>query len=393
MVRRTRCSALILLLLCLLAPAAQAAVKTFTVVIDAGHGGHDAGAVGTFAKEKDINLNIALKVGKLITEQLSDVKVVYTRDKDVFIALGERAKIANRINADLFLSIHTNSVENKARSPQGVETYSLGLARSEANLAVAKRENAVILLEKDYKERYAGFNPNSSESYIIFEFMQDKYMEQSVHMASLVQTQMKNHSGRTDKGVKQAGFLVLRETSMPSVLIELGFISHREEERYLTSEVGAGSLAQSIFRAFREYKTEHDLRTGKATSTTTAATPPPTPIRQQPTQETTTPVAPTSVGKEVSGDTPPPPVFKVQVLTSSSLIPPTDKRFQGLTPITSYTEQSLYKYTYGEDTDYNKIYALRKQILDRFPTAFIVAFRGSERMDVQEAIRIFKTHK
>ena len=205
--------------------------KDFVVVIDAGHGGHDPGAIGKISKEKNINLKVALKLGNLIKQNCNDVKVVYTRSKDVFIPLDRRAEIANNAKADLFISIHTNALANN-RTAKGASTWTLGLAKSDANLEVAKRENSVILYEDDYKTRYAGFNPNSAESYIIFEFMQDKYMEQSVHLASLVQKQFRHHCKRVDRGVHQAGFLVLKASAMPSILVELGFISTPEEERY-----------------------------------------------------------------------------------------------------------------------------------------------------------------
>ena len=195
--------------------------KDFVVVIDAGHGGRDPGAVGRTSKEKDINLKVALKLGNLISKNCSDVKVIYTRNKDIFIPLARRAEIANNEKADLFISIHTNALE-KNKTAQGASTWTLGLAKSEANLAIAQRENAVILYEDDYKTRYAGFNPKSAESYIIFEFMQDKYMEQSVHFASLIQKQFKNRCKRQDRGVHQNVFLVLKEAAMPSVLVELG---------------------------------------------------------------------------------------------------------------------------------------------------------------------------
>jgi N-acetylmuramoyl-L-alanine amidase len=203
--------------------------KDFVVVIDAGHGGHDPGAIGKISKEKNINLNVALKVGNLIKRNCDDVKVIYTRSKDVFIPLDRRAEIANNAKADLFISIHTNALANN-RTAKGASTWTLGLAKSDANLEVAKRENSVILYESDYKTRYAGFNPNSAESYIIFEFMQDKYMEQSVHLASLMQKQFRQTCRRADRGVHQAGFLVLKASAMPSILIELGFISTTEEE-------------------------------------------------------------------------------------------------------------------------------------------------------------------
>lgn len=227
--------------------------KDFVVVIDAGHGGHDPGAIGKISKEKNINLNVALKLGNLIKKNCDDVKVIYTRSRDVFIPLDRRAEIANNAKADLFISVHTNALA-KNRTAKGASTWTLGLAKSDANLEVAKRENSVILYESDYQTRYAGFNPNSAESYIIFEFMQDKYMEQSVHLASLVQKQFRHTCKRVDRGVHQAGFLVLKASAMPSILVELGFISTPEEERYLNSEAGANTMAKGIYHAFLNYK-------------------------------------------------------------------------------------------------------------------------------------------
>lgn len=235
--------------------------KDFVLVLDAGHGGHDPGAIGSFSKEKNINLSVALKVGQLINQNCNDVKVIYTRKTDIFIPLNQRTEIANNAGANLFISIHTNSAPTKAA--RGTETFSLGLSRSSANLAVAKRENSVILMEDDYKQRYAGFNPNSSESYIMFEFIQDKHMEQSVSLATLIQRQYKTSSDRQDRGVHQDIFLVLKTSAMPSVLTELGFISNPEEEQYLNSEEGMNSLARSIFKAFLQYKLKHDSRVSK----------------------------------------------------------------------------------------------------------------------------------
>ncbi|MBO4907480.1 MAG: N-acetylmuramoyl-L-alanine amidase [Bacteroidaceae bacterium] len=222
-----------------------------TIVIDAGHGGKDPGAIGKRGKEKDINLSVALAVGRLVEQQLQDVNVVYTRKTDVFVELNERANIANRAKADLFISIHTNAVAGKGLV-HGAETYTLGMHRAADNLAVARRENEVILLENDYEQRYEGFDPRSAESYIIFELMQDVNMSQSVRLATLVQKQMKT-VGRVDKGVHQAGFLVLRATSMPSCLIELGYITNATEETYLLSQAGVNQLAQGIFQAIKDY--------------------------------------------------------------------------------------------------------------------------------------------
>ncbi len=363
--------------------------KDFTVVLDAGHGGHDSGAVGLFSKEKNINLAVTLEVGRLIEKNLKDVKVIYTRSTDVFVTLNQRANIANKANADLFISIHTNAVENRARSPQGAETYSLGLARSEANLAVAKRENSVILMEDDYKTRYAGFNPNSSESYIIFEFMQDKYMEQSVHMASLVQKQFSSFCGRVDKGVKQAGFLVLRETSMPSILVEVGFISHKEEERYLNTDAGQKKIAEGIYRAFRQYKTEHDVRSNNGNGSTVynLATADEAILKSD--VSSSTPGKTVEPIRSTSSDI----LFKVQILASNTPIKQGDAQFKGLKPVEYYEENGFYKYTYGSSKDYNAMVRQRKQILSKFGSAFIVAFRNGEKMDINQAIRIFKANK
>ncbi len=232
------------------AVAGVAANKRFTLVIDAGHGGHDAGAVGKITKEKIINLNVALAFGKLVEQNCPDVKVVYTRKTDVFIPLHTRADIANKNKADLFISIHTNALP-KGHISRGLETYTLGMHRAADNLAVAKRENEVILYEKDYKQRYQGFDPNSSESYIMFEFMQDHNMAQSVELAKFVQRRTCAAANRQNKGVKQAGFLVLRETSMPSCLIELGFISTPDEERYLDSSTGVSQLGYGIYHPYK----------------------------------------------------------------------------------------------------------------------------------------------
>ena len=229
--------------------------RNFTLVIDAGHGGHDAGAIGAYSKEKDINLKVALALGRLVENNCPDVKVVYTRKTDVFIPLQRRADIANNNKADLFVSVHTNALP-AGRQAYGSETYTLGMARANANLAVAKRENSVITLESDYKSTYQGFDPNKAESYVIFEFMQDKFMKQSVDLATCIQRQYAS-AGRPNKGVHQAGFLVLRNTSMPSVLTELGFITTPSEEAYLNSQQGVTELSRSIYNGFLAYRRMH----------------------------------------------------------------------------------------------------------------------------------------
>ena len=371
--------------------------KDFVVVIDAGHGGHDPGAIGKISKEKNINLNVALKVGNLIKRNCDDVKVIYTRSKDVFIPLDRRAEIANNAKADLFISIHTNALANN-RTAKGASTWTLGLAKSEANLEVAKRENAVILYESDYETRYAGFNPNSAESYIIFEFMQDKYMEQSVHLASLVQKQFRHTCKRVDRGVHQAGFLVLKASAMPSILVELGFISTPEEERYLNSEAGANTMANGIYRAFLNYKREHELRLTGVSKTIIPAeeqeeknAPVIAQVSPQPAVTAkTTPKRPIVVESATNDSE---ITFKIQILTASKPLAKNDKRLKGLKDVDYYKEGGIYKYTYGASADYNKVLRTKRTITAQFKDAFIIAFRNGEKMNVNEAITEFKKRK
>ena len=368
---------------------ARTAEKDFVLVIDAGHGGHDPGAIGRISKEKDINLNVALRFGKLIEQNCPDVKVIYTRQSDVFIPLDRRAQIANDAKADLFISIHTNSLA-KNHTAKGASTWTLGLAKSQANLEVAQRENAVILYEDDYKTRYAGFNPNSAESYIIFEFMQDKYMEQSVHLASLVQEQFRHTCRRNDRGVHQAGFLVLKASAMPSILIELGFISTPEEERYLNSQNGINTLAQGIFQAFDAYKQEQKARLGGTSSPQTAPSSPTQASRKETTDATQKGEQPAITDHITDKENSTRPVFKIQICTSKELIKANDRRLKGLKNVEHYQEDGLYKYTYGASENYNQIARLKRTITSKFKDAFIIAFKNGRKMDVNQAIREFK---
>lgn len=362
---------------------AIAGEQPFVVVIDAGHGGKDPGAVGRTAREKKINLDVALELGRLIQTNCPDVKVVYTRKTDVFVSLERRARIANNAKADLFISIHTNALP-KGKIARGAETYTLGMARADDNLEVAKRENAVILVEENYEEKYAGFNPNSAESYIIFELMQDKYMEQSVSFAKLVQGQFRTTAKRVDKGVHQAGFLVLRATSMPSVLVELGYISTPDEEKYLSSSTGVKALGRSIYNAFLAYRKQNaydgkDVARSEEESPSDEASQPQTGKKETP-----------AVGTDSPGQDK--PVFKVQILTSSTKLPAKSQKLKGV-KADCFQEGGLYKYTYGETTDYNRAVRLRKEVSGKFKDAFIIAFRDGKKMDVQEAIRLFKKNK
>ena len=452
-----------------MAVTVNAANKRFILVIDPGHGGHDAGAVGKITKEKTINLNVALAFGKLVEQNCPDVKVIYTRKTDVFIPLHTRADIANRNKADLFISIHTNALP-KGRISRGLETYTLGMHRAADNLAVAKRENEVILYEKDYKQRYQGFDPNSSESYIMFEYMTDHNMAQSVELAKFVQRRTCASAGRQNKGVKQAGFLVLRETSMPSCLIELGFISTPDEERFLDSSAGVSQLGRGIYQAFVDYKRKYDTNPSvsykeepQQQEVKTPVVAPETP-KQEVIQETKkedkkesrkerkrrkkeaeekadsavaekaataveksaekkdTVVLPAPVVKPVPEVKPVPavkpvpevkpvpavkpvapvekpvatssaPVFKVQILASSSKLSPSSPQLKGQQNVDSYEEGGLYKFTVGASTDYNEIYQLRKSLLDKFPQAFIIAFKDGQKTDVRKAIEEFKRNK
>ncbi len=335
--------------------------KTFTVVIDAGHGGKDSGAKGSRTNEKTINLAVAKKLGNMIAAGHDDVKVIYTRKTDKFVELNERANIANRNKADLFISIHTNSIK-KGKTAKGAETYTLGLARTEENLKVAMLENSAILLEDDYIQKYEGFDPNSSESYIIFEFMQNKHVEQSVSFASEIQKEFTS-AKRVNRGVRQAGFLVLKATGMPSVLIELGFISNKEEERYMHSTAGQNKLAKAIYKAFSRYKKDYVRKQGGfSTKHTTDKK-----------ENKSIPISDSI--KETAGEI----VYKVQILTSDKQIPLSSGIFKGY-DVSCYKDDQSYKYTYGESTDIKEIKKIKKEISKDFKDSFIIRMRDGKRL-------------
>lgn len=561
--------------------SASAAPKhPFVLVIDAGHGGKDAGAVGQLTKEKDINLNVALELGRLVEKNCPDVKVIYTRKTDVFVTLQGRAEIANRNKADLFISVHTNSSPAGKAAPMGAETYTLGMHRAADNLEVAKRENSVITQESNYKQTYHNFDPRKSESYIIFEFLQDRNMQQSVDLARAIQRHYTS-SGRRNKGVHQAGFLVLRATSMPSVLTELGFISNAEEEKFLHSRHGVETLARSIFDGFKAYRQKHyaqdvlspeishdeseaqplvaenspttapmspleavrnsvtapqpvDVSTLKAEIVPVPTRPfgqPAAPVEKShgettkvislpelppavaassspvpaspPSQDSMVPMLPVSpvdaplVAAEAQVTTIPPtnvepvsqvlvqevakiepkatktavtsdkvatqetktavtsdkvatqetktlshttqivkqevkavkqdskvtkqetkvvakenketqrkenktsqkspeqtlsnrPIFKLQLFTIDRALRSDDRHFKGLSPVEYYEEGGRYKYTYGATANYEEAKRLQKEIADRFPDAFVVAFLNNQRTELAEAIKLSK---
>lgn len=552
--------------------ASAATKRPFVLVIDAGHGGKDAGAVGQLTKEKDINLNVALALGRLVEKNCPDVKVIYTRKTDVFVTLQGRAEIANRNKANLFISVHTNSSPVGKAAPMGAETYTLGMHRAADNLEVAKRENSVITQENNYKQTYHNFDPRKSESYIIFEFLQDRNMQQSVDLARAIQRNYTS-SGRKNKGVHQAGFLVLRATSMPSVLTELGFISNAEEEKFLHSQEGVATLARAIFEGFKSYRQKHyaqdtesleksndegenqtlvaeneqnsdepspldkvrdavsvpqpvDVSTLKAemvpvttrpfgqpaapvqkvsgeinkvisqpelppvtavinnvaSSTTPAVTKevaaaapivnnvastpavtkdvvanrPTTTVVAQPdslvpvipavaavqpvtmtspavvenkvrqadnkssqpeittqtapqdnktsqtkpqtktitkTQDTTKTQNPTKTQdttKKIEKKTNERPIFKLQLFTIDHALRSDDRHFKGLSPVEYYEEGGRYKYTYGATANYEDAKRLQKEIIDKFPEAFVVAFLNQQRIELAEAIKLAK---
>jgi len=369
---------LLLALMCMLVVTAFAANKRFTLVIDPGHGGHDAGARGAISMEKNINLTVALRFGKYVEQNMPEVRVIYTRKQDVFIPLHERANIANRANADLFISVHTNALP-AGKVARGFETYTLGMHRAKDNLDVAMRENSVISMEKGFEQTYEGFDPKSSESYIIFEFIQGKNMERSVDLARMIQRSVCDSGCRPDKGVHQAGFLVLRETSMPSCLIELGFITTPDEERLLNDNAKVDDIAKGIYEAFAKYKNKYDRSVS-------------VPYRAANRQESTLPKIVPDSYKAVPAPKDA-PVFKLQIFVGNRNLRKGDAHFKGETEFDSFQEGNLVKYTLGASTNYNEIYRLRKEKMEKFPEAFIIAFKNGEKYDVNQAIREFKQNR
>jgi N-acetylmuramoyl-L-alanine amidase len=357
--------------------------SSFVLVIDPGHGGKDAGALGKKGKEKDVNLAVSTLLGQYIAAAHPDVKIIYTRAKDVFIGLDDRAEIANKANANLFISIHSNSVENRKSQIKGAEVYTFGLSRTAENLEVAKRENAVIRLEDNYEQKYEGFDPNSSESYIMFEFMQNKFVEQSVNFASMVQKELVQTAKRRNRGVKQAEYLVLRKSSMPRILIELDFICNPEMENFLLSAAGQKTLAQAICNAFTTYKNDYDRKITGASipETTTVQNRPAESIPAKPAEtekiKNDSPAAdkqnPSGSGEQQAAK--PVKIYKVQILAATKKLPEKSRELKGY-KANYYFEKNLYKYTYGESTDWTEINEIRKKLVKDFKDAFVVAFEN-----------------
>ena len=400
----------VILMMCSVGAFADPAAKKFVLVIDAGHGGKDTGCVGKISKEKNLTLKMALALGKMIERNCPDVKVIYTRKTDVFLELWQRAEIANKNKADLFISVHINALPG-GKIARGFQTYTLGRGRNSGkkgiieNLEVAKRENSVIVMEKDYQQHYAGFDPNSPESNIMFEFIQDTYMERSVELAKFMQRYMCAATGRANAGAHQDNLAVLRLSSMPGCLLELGFISTPDEEKFMNSSEAPEKYARGFYNAFIAYKKKYfggsatpflnEPETPSAPKTEQSAKPKTEqPVKEQQSEVKKEPQP--EVKKEQANQSTAQqdaPVFKVQVMADTKAVPTGSSRFKGLKNIDSYKEGGYYKYTTGSSTDYNEIYRLRKSLLDKFPGAFIIAFKNGEKMDVTQAIREFKARK
>lgn len=348
--------------------------KPFTVVIDPGHGGVDPGALGRKSKEKDINMNVSKLLASMIDDKYPEVKVIFTRTTDVKIPLVERADIANKANADLFISIHSNA--SKSKTANGCETFTLGAGSSVEAKAAAMYENEVILSEDNFEEIYKGFDPRSSESYIIFELIRNHDMELSAEIAQMVQVGMVKESKLTNRGVSSAGFLVLHRTVMPSILVELGFITNSKDENLIASKEGQKKLAKGIFEGFSKYYEIYGQKKEKSNDKPVVKT-------NESKINNTTPQ------KEVSKDR---PVFKLQIFASSSKLAPGDKRFKG-EKAQYYTENGVYKYTIGESNSYEEIQQIKKNLSEKFKETFVVAFLNGKKINTQEAVKISQKQK
>jgi N-acetylmuramoyl-L-alanine amidase len=347
--------------------------KGWIIVIDPGHGGKDSGALGSKSRESDINLAIALKTGEYIEKYIKNATVIYTRKDDSTVDLKERPKIANKANADLFISIHSNSTSSK--KVMGAETWVMGIAKDEANLEVAMNENAVMLLEDDYSTKYEGFDPKSSESYIMFTLTQKVFQEQSINLASKIQTQFRERVNRNDRDVKQAGFWVLYKTTMPSVLVETGFITNPAEEEYLISKEGQDYLASSIFRACRDYLNEIESRSGIS-------------LRKSQDSASINNTASNTTSNTTSNGSPVVDgiFFKVQISSSTSKIEINQDNFKGVGDVTEINVQNVFKYTSGNFADFASAVNYRNKIKSLYPDAFVIAVQDNKILPLQQAL-------
>lgn len=355
--------------------------KEWVVVIDAGHGGKDPGALGSQAREKNINLAVALKTGHYLSNNLQNVRVIYTRKDDTFLGLDERAEVANKNKADIFISIHSNSFPNNRRI-SGAETYVLGTSRNEENLQVVMKENSVITFEEDYQTKYEGYDPNSAESFIIFSLMQNTFLKQSTEFATLVQDQFRDRVGRRDRGVRQGGFLVLRKTTMPAVLVELGYVTNSEDEKFLLSEQGQDYMASAIFRAFRDYKQSIDSRSGisQVREATALPSPPATSAEDSVAARVKRALAVDDDGIW----------FTVQIASMPENRELDQNKLRGLEMVNKVEDQKLVKYTSGKFVIYDEALSYRRSLIERFPDAFVIAIRNGKVMPLREAIEAKK---
>jgi len=354
--------------------------KTFTVVLDAGHGGKDPGNLGTGRHkrtEKDISLDVVLELGKMIETNYPDVEVVYTRKTDIFPSLNERVKIANKAQADLFISVHCNANNNKEAF--GSETYVMGLHKSEESLQTAMRENASIYLEDNYEKDYAGFDPKNPDTYIALSLRENVFLDQSLSLAKGIQDDFRVKVGRKDRGVKQAGYYVISFTNMPSVLVELGFLTNSTEEDFLQTPDGKSKMSLSIYKAFKEFRDKAAAKAGETVKQNPVVKEDKVPGKTPPPAAKTTNV----VYKEVTSGV----KFQVQILTSSKPLNKKSSEFKGLDKVDEYISGSVYKYLAGSTPNFQEAKDMQKILREMgFKDAFIVAFENGKKLDLNEAI-------
>ncbi len=367
----------------------EADPTVFTLVLDAGHGGSDPGNLGTKTlkkSEKDVSLDVTLKVGQYISENYPEVKVLYTRKGDTFPTLSKRVEIANAASADLFISIHCNANDNKGAT--GTETFVMGLHKSEESLKTAMRENASIYLEKDHETNYAGFDPKNPDTYIILSMRENAYLDNSIVLAKSVQDQFRTRVGRKDRGVKQAGHYVISFTNMPSVLIELGFLTNAEEEAFLHSEEGKTYMASAIFRAFKEFKEKDDLKRGLKQSEKTKEVveeknPIPVVAEKGKNAPEVNPNKDNLIWKDLTKGI----RYQVQIVSSPKSLDKKASEFRGLERVDEYKQNGVFKYLAGCTNSYKEAKQMQEQMKELgFKDAFVIAFDNKERIDLSKAI-------
>ena len=354
------------------ASAQDSGVALRTVVLDPGHGGNDPGAISLDGKltEKSVVLDVALILGKMIKDAYPDVKVIYTRDKDVFIPLNTRADIANKNHADLFISLHCNSVPKNKTAPSGCETYVMGMSKSDSNMEVTKRENSVILMEDDYTTKYQGYDPNNPESAIFFNLMQNAYFEQSLKMAELCQKQLSKGPISTNRGIKQGALLVLWRTTMPSVLVEMGFITNKSDRNTLASKEKRTQLASRLFAAFKEFKEQYD-----GTVSDVPSVQPPVVQKEEPAVKNEPAVKDEPAAAEASADS---PYYAIQIFAVSRNLSSNASEFKGLKQIGKFPAGSIFKYTTGNYKSAQEAQAALSSVRAKFKDAFVVKIEAGK---------------